>query len=99
MCPGVRTDNFCVRVHACGNFPGRALVGFNQAKTSQVRQGQRPFTAFVSFAFGASFRDVTESIRADISEALSVFGSTDAERVQHHNKRTFHIILRTLCSI
>ncbi|MNC52662.1 hypothetical protein D3C75_1020210 [compost metagenome] len=90
MRPTVCPDNFCVTVHTCRDFTGRTFGGFHQTQTGEVWQTQRAFTAFVCFAFGTRLRNVPESIRAYIAKFCCIFCCADTERVQHHNKCTFH---------
>ncbi|MNI62432.1 hypothetical protein D3C73_1177550 [compost metagenome] len=98
MRPCVGTDHFRITVHSGGNFTCRTFVSFHQAQTGQVRQIQRTFATIVSFAFRTGFCNMPHSIGANVAKAVSVFSRTYTKGVQHHNKCTFHIILRTFCA-
>ncbi|MNP40015.1 hypothetical protein D3C76_1336210 [compost metagenome] len=77
--PGVCADHFCVAVHTGSDFTCRTFMRFHQAQTGQVWQVQWALTANVRFAFGTGFCDMAHSVGTDITKAVSIFCSADAE--------------------
>ena len=81
--------------HHAGIEPGRELAtgpgaGVGQTQAGKIGDLQRSLALDIGATGGALGGDMAQGVGPDIAEAIGIGRRTNAQRVEHQNKGTFH---------